>query len=225
MKKVYIEPKTMIQEQAELLAQMKGLKKGTRQFEDFVYKIVDERIRYSAIPHASNPRTPKINQKLWSEFDFIQNKDFFKNRVDQEVFKSAVTSLTNLYLKNILGLKTKGESGTLEDTSDFDWPKMKDFSEDRKKEITIEILQNRYTRLLIASMIIDSLAPIFMISGNDIEKFYKAAFGETINDLKTLMDKKTYSVFTKSVQQNVRKMIKQKSLIQKLFDYNPSSSD
>ena len=223
MKKVYIEPRTKIKEQVELLLEMKGVDKSHKDYDKLLHKLIDERVKYSAIPHMNNPRTPKLNKKLWDEFEFIKSNEFFKNKVDQEVFKSAVTSLTNLYLKNVLGLKTKGEPGndTLEDVSDFDWPKLKDLSEDRKKEIAITILQNRYTRLLIASMIIDSMSPIFMITGGDIEKFYKAAFGETINDLKTLMDKKTYSVFTKGVQTNVRKMIKQKSLIQKLFEYQP----
>jgi hypothetical protein len=225
MKKIYIEPRTKIKEQAELLLEMKGIHKGSKNYESELHKLIDERIKYSSIPHASNPRTPKLNQKLWNEFEFISNKDFFKNAVDQEVFKSAVTSLTNLYLKNVLGLKTKAESDMVEDTSDFDWPKVKDLSPDAKKEIAINILQNRYTRLLIACMIIDSLIPVFMINKSDIEKFYKAAFGETINDLKTLMDKKTYSIFTKSVQQNIRKMIKQKSLIQKLFEYQPTDSN
>jgi hypothetical protein len=219
-KTIYIEPRTKIKEQVEILLKMEGLTPGTDKYNTKMNYLIDQRIKYSAIPHMNNPRTPKLNQKMWDEFEFIKDSDIFKNKVDQETFKSAVTSLANLYLKNVLGLKTKSEnSHTIQDSSDFDWPKVKDLSEDRKKEIAISILQNRYTRLLIASMIIDSLIPVFMIKKEDIEKFFKAAFGETINDLKTLMNKNTYSVFTKSIQKNVRKMITHKSLIEKLFEY------
>lgn len=219
MKKLYIEPRTKIKEQVELLAKMEGLTPGSIKFQERVHKLIDERIKYSAIPHMNNPRTPKLNEKLWNEFDFINDSSIFKNKLDQETFKSAVTSLTNLYVKNALNLKTKSKATNYGagDVSDFEWPKVKDMSDSAKKDIAIQILQNRYTRLLVATMIIESLIPVFKIKENEVEKFLKTAFGETINDLKMLMDKKNYAIFTKGVQQNVKKVIKQKSLVEEMF--------
>lgn len=197
--------------------------------EGAVYDLAMEAYLFSFTPSGeigSNPRTPKVADSFFREFDDVLGpKGFFKTKLTnsdpeyvaskERQFKSILVNLSQLYLETQAKLKTKGRelSDKSYDPSSFEHGanavKGKPTEEELQKMIKVET--NRYIRLFMTTYFTHIVFDGMRTDANSIIKIINSlgllngpeADTDSKGILRYLKDTKTRSAFVKLLRDHL----------------------
>lgn len=135
-----------------------------------------------------NPQTQRIAETFYDSLNDIvgptgtvtkmmkrstSSDTVLKNRMFR--FKSAIVNLIQLYLDAVMGLKTNDrpkidrETKRVRDTS-FNYPKLSGRKDEQDYEKLLEVEQNRYVRMFVATIFFTTLSDLFALKIEDMSK-------------------------------------------------------
>jgi len=164
-----------VKEQAEIFADSEA-KRGTKAWENSFNRYCTELYSTSLIPAEGNPATAEheVLVNAFSEiFDKFSSKKKDK-RNNQKRLLGIIANLSNLFMELELGMKIHADRdadlGNDSQLSSFQMPITKGLSKDKTEEILKQKVFNRYVRLLVNTIVAESIIPFMSLSGADLKE-------------------------------------------------------
>jgi hypothetical protein len=185
---------------AELFADTEA-KRGTKAWENAFYRYCHDMYSTSLVPAESNPEGEHDVLKTGFPELFRDFAGRGKNKTNvQRRLMGIIGNITNIILESELGFKIKRDkdadlSNDRELTS-FELPAMEGKSKGSKQAIQRQTYYNRHLRLLVTSLVAESLLPLLRLNARDM----KAVLARTKLDEIPLVELKSKTSLGKFIE-------------------------
>lgn len=217
---------------AHIAANYKGYEAGTPEFNKYAKKTLGEYLEevfeesltpsgnlasdnVDGIPVENNPHTPVVPEFIYevdgSIKDMIKKGAGSQDQIEKRwiSFRSAISSITQIYSEIILGMKTKEKDKKRQnrsELSDFQFPK------NATDEEKAQVLVNHYIRYMVAMKFISLMENSFKEDPQEYEKILSKFLPEDISKMspKQVYNTLNKNAFRQSFSKNVLKYFREK---------------